>query len=875
MYSTPQGSQFRRPWSPEPFEPLQLHSSGLQDETDFDPYNQHPTDVWQPRRREASDVSVEALDLADYARTLRIAHPQDLHDPASYPIYPPYPPSMRPLASQDTLQPPSLSRGGTRSTQSQASSSRSRSRPFSLPSQLRDYRTTANRFSHSYSPRLAEPRIQPHDAEIDASHFPAWSRSWYDSRNAALASPPDIYTPLPVSHFNSTTKRSPFDPGYMHRDSPDFSDPYRTSIGHESARDLLPWSNDPLDDQPIGSTLKQERMRMLEHEFGSNTRDKIRADDGPFIDENGKPLLGTVDSNGNLVTQGPKKRIAVRMLQILLSLIAAIPSIYAALAIKPKETPPPAGKPPAFVLYVFSVVTTLLLFYLFLFRPCCCVRNPSKNLHQNPLNGMMVLPVEGLPGGKKGKRKAARGKVAGQGDLQVNLIMDPDAFERAEEHSEDDNDRGWDGSIPGSYGSPKKRRRPRRRSVFAGLAMEESWKRARSWAKKLAFVDVLGLLLWGATFVFILIGKRCPSGGFDGWCNAYNISSAAACLLCLTFDIEALVLSGELFNGPERSSSPRRSPSPDAGWHDEEISEEAKRRQNQGLDYDSDEERRDIQKAQEDFGESIGMGPGRTGVKGVIRDRDEAEMLENEKRFRDVEELQKKMEKSNLGGKTFLEEEREKGPDDNVDDLVLKEREAMERRKDVFGRVKEGKFGHLREVGAKGFLIGVEEERGVWVVVHLYDSSLERCYLVDETLARLARLHPDTKFLRARAATLGFASKSSAPSRSRRPIQDDDEDDPYADEDEGEENINDDSSVDLDMLPTMLVYRDGELVHNWVRVDWEAGRASIEELLDQHGVLPRSESILGGNNLGLPSDEDDDDDFDLLWSDDDDVDHKN
>lgn len=33
------------------------------------------------------------------------------------------------------------------------------------------------------------------------------------------------------------------------------------------------------------------------------------------------------------------------------------------------------------------------------------------------------------------------------------------------------------------------------------------------------------------------------------------------------------------------------------------------------------------------------------------------------------------------------------------------------------------------------------------------------------------------------------------------------------------------------MLPTMLVYQDGELVHNWVRVDWEADRAGIEELL--------------------------------------------
>ena len=62
------------------------------------------------------------------------------------------------------------------------------------------------------------------------------------------------------------------------------------------------------------------------------------------------------------------------------------------------------------------------------------------------------------------------------------------------------------------------------------------------------------------------------------------------------------------------------------------------------------------------------------------------------------------------------------------------------------------------------------------------------------------------------------------------------EDDPYAydekDEDEEDEDFSEED-VDLDVLPTMLVYRNGELVHNWVRVDWEAGDAGLEELLDK------------------------------------------
>ncbi|KAF8077754.1 hypothetical protein FPV67DRAFT_1462886 [Lyophyllum atratum] len=544
MYSVPQTSQFRRPWSPEPFEALPPSGSSQDPAYEFNPYVEYPRAPPQRQRREGSDVSVEALDLADYSRTLR-AHQHE--DP--YPAYPAYPPSsLRPLASRDSLQPPSLvSRGGTASSNTHTSSPRSRHRPFSLPPPSRH--TTASSRNPNNSPYRVEPQLQSHDSEIDISHFPAWSRTWYNGRitGSSPTSPPDIYTPLPTSQFNSATKRSPFDPGYIHKESDDWSDSHgyvpASSLGHDSTRDLLPWSNDPLDDPPIDSTLKEERMRMLEREFGPKAKGKGRADldGGDFLDSDGKPLVGTVDEKGNLVTQGPKKRMAVRILQILLSLAAGIPSIYAALIIKPKEVPPPAGKPPAFVLYILSVITLLLLLYLFLFRPCCCAGKRPKGPNNPLANGMMVLPVQGLPGGKKGKKKKGKnkgkGQNMGQGDVQVNLIMDPEVFGRREEEESEEDDEEWGEGISGSYGTGRKKRRPRRRGVFAGLAMEENWKRARAWAKKIAFVDVAGLILWGAAFVFILIGKRCPSGGFEGWCNAYNVSSAAACLLCIAFGI--------------------------------------------------------------------------------------------------------------------------------------------------------------------------------------------------------------------------------------------------------------------------------------------------------------------------------------------------
>ena len=78
----------------------------------------------------------------------------------------------------------------------------------------------------------------------------------------------------------------------------------------------------------------------------------------------------------------------------------------------------------------------------------------------------------------------------------------------------------------------------------------------------------------------------------------------------------------------------------------------------------------------------------------------------------------------------------------------------------------------------------------------------------------------------------------------------DDEDDPYGDSEEEvktpyyDEEEYEEEDVDTDMLPTLLVYRDGELVHNWVRVDWEAGEAGVEELLSRYVVRRCSSCVL-------------------------------
>jgi hypothetical protein len=107
------------------------------------------------------------------------------------------------------------------------------------------------------------------------------------------------------------------------------------------------------------------------------------------------------------------------------------------------------------------------------------------------------------------------------------------------------------------------------------------------------------------------------------------------------------------------------------------------------------------------------MGPGRTGVKGVIRDRNEAAARERSRKAEELVELAARMAQANLGGRTFLEE---------LDGPVTP------------GRWQRGRFGHLREVGLEGFVSAVEEDQNVWVVVHIYDPV--RAFIFMLRLAR-------------------------------------------------------------------------------------------------------------------------------------------
>ncbi|XP_007944422.1 phosducin-like protein 2 [Orycteropus afer afer] len=63
---------------------------------------------------------------------------------------------------------------------------------------------------------------------------------------------------------------------------------------------------------------------------------------------------------------------------------------------------------------------------------------------------------------------------------------------------------------------------------------------------------------------------------------------------------------------------------------------------------------------------------------------------------------------------------------------------------------KKQKFGELREISGNQYVKEVTNaEKDVWVIIHLYRTSIPMCLLVNQHLSLLARKFPETKFVKA------------------------------------------------------------------------------------------------------------------------------
>ena len=504
-----------RPWSPDPTDRLPPLRS-------FAARTSHGRTSATPPypRHDASEPSIDALDLDDYARTL---NPHPFPGDPTYDDYLLPPQRTISAASHASLNPPSLvSSRGTPTSQSYSTSSprHTTHRPFfpSMPvSPLSHPSVYIPSDNALYSPNILHPPLDTAssrggvpNSEIDIAQFPAWSRGWYSK---------DIRSPKTDPQFEAS--RAPFfNPSYRAAGIAGNHDLYAATNG-SSTRDFVPWSSTdtPNYDLPLDPELKEERIRMLEHEFRSGA-----------VAPAEKPI-GSVDEKGRLVTDGPKKRVAIRVIETVLALGIAVSVVYAALVrcylpsrltltsvlqwIKSPHPPPPQSEPHTFALYALSILTSLFFLYRFLFRPCCCGGRRKKRTPTGfGPGGLAVLPVQGLPGDKAKKKKGKKGKRE-QGDVQVNLIVDPTMFGSL--RPDDEENANLD-ELSSSFSQTGVSGRPKRRSIFEGLALEEEWKAARKELKQMLFLDTVCFFLWGVEFIWILIRERCPPGSFNGWC---------------------------------------------------------------------------------------------------------------------------------------------------------------------------------------------------------------------------------------------------------------------------------------------------------------------------------------------------------------------
>ncbi|CDW97573.1 hypothetical protein [Sporisorium scitamineum] len=366
-------------------------------------------------------------------------------------------------------------------------------------------------------------RTRPHDAFVQPGirigdplpGFPNWSHTWYGGH---LSADGHAYTMVPPGSGQSGWESETLSHG-------------RNAYGP------YPYGRTMTSDQ-----VKEERIRMLEKEFGPTVTHKGKGDAEEDDDdiEAGETPVGGVDEKGRLVLPRRKVRITTRWLQCLVSLGAAGLGMGGFILIRPEHKAPPSGTFASFVLYGVSALSTIVCLWLFALKPCCrSGRDPAGAagmVGAGAGNGM-VVPIMAAGGGGGGKPGMFGKKNKVQPGPCVNLIVDPSLLGKRTDDSDSESDED-DEALPHEERRRKKRRGKKRRKLgmLATMKLQARWRLARTSLKWDCGWDVLLCLLWGAAAVMALgVGKKCPSGSAEGWCNLYNGAIACSVVATLLF----------------------------------------------------------------------------------------------------------------------------------------------------------------------------------------------------------------------------------------------------------------------------------------------------------------------------------------------------
>ncbi|CAE6530778.1 unnamed protein product [Rhizoctonia solani] len=195
---------------------------------------------------------------------------------------------------------------------------------------------------------------------------------------------------------------------------------------------------------------------------------------------------GDVNSDGKLISNGPRRRMAVRALEVLCAIGVVVACIYAFAVPKPNPAAPPASKPAVYVMVVLGFGTIFVFAYIYIIRGLFGVGTKKDD----PYSHAMVLPISRHRAGKSRKQSKS------QSNVQVNLIVDPSAFSPPKASS----------LTPGVPWSEQQTSG----GVFTSYEREKARLSARKGLWWAVGLDVVGALAWGTAFVLAMVGPRCP-----------------------------------------------------------------------------------------------------------------------------------------------------------------------------------------------------------------------------------------------------------------------------------------------------------------------------------------------------------------------------
>ncbi|XP_035268544.1 phosducin b [Anguilla rostrata] len=214
-----------------------------------------------------------------------------------------------------------------------------------------------------------------------------------------------------------------------------------------------------------------------------------------------------------------------------------------------------------------------------------------------------------------------------------------------------------------------------------------------------------------------------------------------------------------------------------------------------------------------------------TGPKGVINDwrKFKLESVDQDSMPPSKRELLRQMSSTHKEGgpdkghRKMSAQEYELIKEEDEKDLRRYRRQCMQEMRDRLSFAP--KFEGVQELeSGEAFLEVIEKEHHLTtVVVHIYEAEVKGCEVLNNCFTCLAAEHPTVRFCKIKASSTGAADRFSN-----------------------------------DVLPTILVYKSGELLGNFLcatrHLNEEFFAVDVEAFLNEYGLLPGKDFNPEGNN---------------------------